>query len=197
MRASGTGTRGRAEERKGRDVVKRKKQRKCQQDLFGQAEPQKPIRDWRAVPLDDLPEDQGGLAALEDRLVALTRRNRAFFRALSIAGVSLGTEDREAFEHSGFVILGNLALLRQRRVKTIEVPDVLEGARRADRELTERRRRILAHLPPEVCRRVLGAEPRVRIHDFEILNDAARVDFSWALEQGEIELGEDPPDNAE
>jgi hypothetical protein len=150
------------------------------QDLFNAETPPKAIRDWRAVPLDPLPEDKHGLAALADRLVALSRRSRAFLRALSLKGVSLGASDREPFDGAEVLFVGNLALLRQRRVKPLEVPAVLAIARKADRDLTAHRRAILAALAPDVCRQVLAAEPRVRIHEFEIEHDAAALDFSWA-----------------
>jgi len=146
------------------------------------------IRPWRTTVDDRRPESEVTLGDLELLHTDLVRRDREFLKALSRAGVPPDSPAVQRFHEQEFLLLGNLALLRQGAVEEIEVPEVTRITRRTAEGLAEIRREILAGLDPVQRERALAAEARVRIDDQEI--DQALLPVSRLLAEKRAEIAE-------
>lgn len=137
---------------------------------------------WRAVPADAWSEEEPPTAtSLEEASLDLLGRNLAFLKAMELHGGRETAADLLQFRerHEALVHL----LVRGRI-------DGDEGSARAAmgavEELADLRLRILEQLDPEPLRKVMAAEPRIRVRDVEIEDALGMAELQLAEARGEV-----------
>jgi hypothetical protein len=159
-----------------------------QLDLFPGMAPAKAtlkIRPWRATLADAWHRGDVRREKLDPILVDLLRRNRELLKALNIAGVPPDGPDIRHLGRQEAPLIDVLMLLRRGELDA-EGSEVAEVLFRVVAELAATRQRILEGLAPEALERVLTAEPRVRIPDYDLNKQLAAIEFAIAEEKGEI-----------
>lgn len=145
-------------------------------------EPVQSLRPWRATPADRWSaEDPPSTSAMEQAALDLLRRNLEFLRAMDLhAGKVAAMEVRRFEERHEDLIRG---LVRWR------VDGDKESARAALAalgDLADLRLRALERLDPERLRKVMAAESRVGVRDFDIERALSMAEFELAEARGEL-----------
>ncbi len=150
------------------------------------AEAVSPIRPWRTALADQW---RAGVILgdqLEPFHVDLLRRNRELLRALKLASVPEDLLDVQRFRQSEAPLIHHWVLLRRGEITEDAESDVARAALETADELAGIRRQILEGLAPDSRERVLKAEPRVSVHDFDFNRELAAIELAVAEEKGEL-----------
>jgi len=156
-------------------------------------EPEPVVRPWRPALADAWADGEVTFESLEPYHLDLLRRNRELLKALRIANVPDGVMDVEGVQEAETVMTGNYLLLRRGQVAPSEAAAVARSTLEAASTLAAVREKILRSLEPEQRRRVLQAESRVRIHDYDLHQELAALEFEIAEQRGELVEFELPP----
>jgi len=140
------------------------------------------VRPWRALLADSWSRTGPTASALEEGTRDLLRRNLAFLRAMDIH-----VDEAEALTRRFRELHG--ALVRQVAVWRAAGAGDAEAARpvlEAVGQLSGLRHEILTGLDAERSTRVMAAESRVRVDDFEVERDVRLAEFRLAEERGDV-----------
>jgi len=137
---------------------------------------------WRGTPADSWsPESPPPASVMEHASLDLLQRNLEFLRAMEL--------------HAGNLAIPEVRQFRERHQDLIEylVRHRVDGdhgslgeAVAAVAELADLRLRILEQLDPEPLRKVMAAEPRIRIRDVEIEDALGMAELQLAEARGEV-----------
>ncbi len=145
---------------------------------------------WRSTPADAWSEvETPSTAAIERHSPDLVRRNLEFLRAVELHGKEAMSSEVQRF-HEGHEELVRRLVRWRADGGSVQASLAMEALR----ELSDLRREILTGLDPGVLRKVMAAEPRVRVHDREVEWVIGVAGFELAEERGELVAIELPTD---
>jgi len=145
-------------------------------------EPDPSPKPWRATPADRWSEEElPPVSVMEEACLDLLRRNLEFLRAMDLHAGKASTQEIRHFRERHEELIGLLV-----RWLVDDDEECAQEARAAVRELRDLRLRALERLEPTRLRKVMAAEPRVRIRDLEIQSALRMAEFELAEARGEV-----------
>jgi hypothetical protein len=152
--------------------------------------PPRPVGPWRAVAGDTWTEDAPP-EVLERGGPEVMRRNLQFLRAIELHGRGAMATEVDRFRRLHDELVHGLARWRTDASDSTDGGSVEPATHAASvlkalRELTGLRLRILEGLPTEAADKVMSAETRVRVREFDLERALRLAEFSLAEERGEV-----------
>jgi len=145
-------------------------------------EPDPSPKPWRSTPADRWSEEElPPVSVMEEACLDLLRRNLEFLRAMDLHAGKVSTQEIRHFRERHEELIGLLV-----RWLVDDDEECAQEARAAVRELRDLRLRALERLEPTRLRKVMAAEPRVRIRDLEIQSALRMAEFELAEARGEV-----------
>lgn len=137
---------------------------------------------WRPTRADTWSaEESPPAAAMEQASLDLLRRNLEFLRAMALHAGKVAAAELRRFRKRHEELVGHLVRWR------INGDEGSAGAAvAAVSELADLRLRALEQLDPACLRKVMAAEPRVRVRDLEIERALSAAEFEIAEARGEL-----------
>ena len=148
--------------------------------------PERPrVRPWRKTLIDAWGKEVSP-RELETGLIDLIRRDRELLRALSQHGLARDAPEIEEVLEGERDLVIPLILVRRGELSEEKFPEAVDKVRRAASSLELLRSEILASLDDDLLKRVLMAESRIRVSDYEIFQPLAELEIAIGEERGEL-----------
>lgn len=145
-------------------------------------EPDPSPKPWRSTPADRWSEEElPPVSVMEEVFVDLLRRNLEFLKAMDLHAGKASTQEIRDFRERHEELIGLLV-----RWLVDDDEECAREARVAVGELRDLRLRALEQMEPARLRKVMAAEPRVRIRDLEIQSALRMAEFELAEARGEV-----------